>query len=351
MFQDISVQELLELQRKGELKLIDVRSPGEYEEFTIPGSDNIPFFTNEERAEIGTMYKQVSIQAAKDRGLEIISAKLPSFVKQFEAIDGRKAVYCWRGGMRSKTTATVLSLMNIRVYRLLGGIRAYRKWVVETLESFQLRPKCVVINGYTGTGKTAILRKLAAEGYPVVDLEGMAGHRGSIFGQIGLTPNNQKTFESLLLLTLLQYQDSPYILLEAESKRIGRCVMPEFLVEGKEKGIQLFLDMPMQERIRHILEDYEPERHKLECIQAFENIKRRIHTPIAAEIEQHLLLNRFSEAVGLMLEHYYDPRYEHAGTNYEHEPIHCQVSDIDDAVSRIKQFLQEQFPKPQTARN
>lgn len=344
MFQDITVQELLELQKKGEIKVIDVRSPAEHEEFAIPGSVNIPFFTNEERAEIGTIYKQVSIQAAKERGLEIMAAKLPSFVKQFAAVKGRKAVYCWRGGMRSKTTATVLDLMNIHVYRLQGGIRAYRRWVVETLESFELKPACVVINGYTGSGKTAILRKLAEEGYPVVDLEWMAGHRGSIFGQIGLTPNNQKTFESMLLLKLLEYQDKPYIVMEAESKRIGRCVMPEFLVEGKEKGMQLFLDMPRQERINYIIDDYKPHLYKQACIEAFENIKRRIHTPIAAEIEQHLLLNRFPEAVGLLLDHYYDPRYRHAGIQYSNEPVVCQASNADDAVRQIKEHLRKWFP-------
>lgn len=344
MFQDINVQELLELQKKGKLTLIDVRSPGEYEEFTIPGSVNIPFFTNEERAEIGTMYKQVSIQAAKDRGLEVMSAKLPAFVKQFEAVEGRKAVYCWRGGMRSRTTATVLSLMDIHVYRLAGGIRAYRKWVVETLADFRLHPRCVVINGYTGTGKTALLRMLADQGYPVIDLEALAGHRGSIFGQIGLLPNNQKSFESMLLHQLLQYQDKPFILMEAESKRIGRCVMPDFLVDAKEKGFHLFLDMPKEERVKHILDDYKPQRHKQACLEAFRNIKKRMHTPVAAEIEQHMQENRFSEAVGLLLEHYYDPRYRHAGTYYESEPVICKVRNINDAAERIKQQLRLWFP-------
>jgi tRNA 2-selenouridine synthase len=339
LFQDVTVEELLELQHKRELALVDVRSPGEYHEFTIPGSHNIPLFTDEERAEIGTIYKQVSIQAAKDRGLEIVSAKLPSFIKQFEAIDPRKAVYCWRGGMRSKTTATLLSLMGIRVYRLQGGVRAYRQWVVKMLEQFQLTSRIIVLNGYTGTGKTHILRKLAEKGYPVLDVEGLAGHRGSIFGQIRLKPNNQKTFEALLLDELLRTQDQPVLLMEAESKRIGKVVMPEFLVEGKEKGIQIFLEMPVEQRIQHILEDYQPQEHKEECLAAFERIRRRIHTPIAAEIERHLLMNQFDQAVALLLEHYYDPRYEHASGRYTTDSSVITAHNTDDAVERISRLL------------
>ncbi|MBE1441160.1 tRNA 2-selenouridine(34) synthase MnmH [Paenibacillus sp. OAS669] len=339
MFQDITVEELLE--QKKDLTLIDVRSPGEYRDFTIPGSMNIPLLDDAERAEIGTIYKQVSFQAAKDRGLEIISAKLPKLIKQFEEIDSRKAVFCWRGGMRSRTTATVLSLMGIRVYRLAGGIRSYRQWVVKSLEHFELKPQMIVINGYTGTGKTTLLHRLAEQGIPVLDIEGLAGHRGSIFGQIGLKPNNQKTFEALLLQDLLRYNYRPFIVMEAESKRIGKAVMPDFLVQAKDKGIQLHLDMPMEARIRHIVEDYDPAAHKEECLTAFERIRRRLHTPIAAEIERALIMNQYAAAVALLLEHYYDPRYEHSGEKHVNDFIHLPVENPEDAVQKVTSFLQQ----------
>jgi tRNA 2-selenouridine synthase len=233
--------------------------------------------------------------------------------------------------------------MGIRVYRLDGGVRAYRKWVFDTLEGFDFRPECVVINGFTGSGKTEILRRLAAQGYPVLDLEGMAGHRGSIFGQIGLKPNNQKTFESLLVHELIRYQDEPYVLIEAESQRIGKAVMPEFLMAAKERGEQLFLDMPQDVRVRHIVSDYAPEQHKVECLQAFRRIEKRMHTPIAAEIDRHLQQSEFPEAVALLLEHYYDPRYAHAGQQYEREPVRCEVAGIDDAVEQIKNYLKMKY--------
>jgi tRNA 2-selenouridine synthase len=335
LIQDITAQEMLDLKRDKGLTLIDVRAPQEFADGSVPDSINIPIFDDEERKEIGTLYKQVNIQAAKRKGLQIVSAKLPAFIEQFERIPGRKAVFCWRGGMRSKTAATLLDLMGIRVYRLSGGIRSYRKWVVHTLENFEWKPQCVVINGYTGTGKTQILRTLAEQGYPVLDLEHMANHRGSIFGQIGLEPHNQKTFESLLADRLLAVNDQPYVLIEAESKRIGKVVLPDFIVKAKENGVQLFIDIPVLERVRNVIEEYQPERHKEECLKAFHLIKNKLHTPIAADIEKHMQENRFAEAVKMLLAYYYDPRYEHAIQQYGGERIVLKAGTMEEAIQAV----------------
>jgi tRNA 2-selenouridine synthase len=134
LFQDITIDELLELQEKWELTLIDVRSPSEYIRATIPGSINIPLFNDLECSEVGSL----SLDSAKTRAIEIASVRLPSFVKEFQSLEPRLAIFCWRGGMRSKTSAVVLSLMGIRVYRLLGGMRAYRKWVIKGEKSNRL---------------------------------------------------------------------------------------------------------------------------------------------------------------------------------------------------------------------
>jgi len=339
VFQDITIEQLLTRRTSGELTLIDVRSPSEYQENTIPGSLNIPIFDDAERAEIGTIYKQVSVEAAKDRGLEIVSAKLPTFIKTFAQIQGPKAVFCWRGGMRSKTTATVLDLMGIKASRLMGGVRAYRQWVVATLDGLELPPAGYVINGNTGTGKTLILRRLQAEGYPVLDLEAMAGHRGSIFGHIGLHANNQKSFEALLVEQALMLQGSPYVLMEGESKRVGKAVLPDCVVRSKESGTQIFIELPLEERVRHILEDYQPMQHKDELVQAFKHIKNRIHTPIAKEIEANLLIGQFERAVKLLLEHYYDPRYAHAMSQYEGEQIVIHANTIEEAIEAVRAQL------------
>ncbi|CAH0117766.1 MULTISPECIES: tRNA 2-selenouridine(34) synthase MnmH [unclassified Paenibacillus] len=342
MFQDITIEQLRELQNAGGVRLIDVRSPGEFAEFTIPGSVNIPLFDDEERAEIGTIYKQISIQAAKDRGLEIVSAKLPHLVRQFRQIEGRKAVFCWRGGMRSKTTATVLSLMGIQADRLSGGIRAYRNWVVETLANYDLRSQMIVVAGRTGTGKTEILRHLAKFGYPVIELERLAQHRGSVFGHIGMKASNQKTFESLLVQELEKWRDTPYIIIEAESKRIGKAVLPDFLVQAKTNGISIYVDMPLAQRVRNIMEVYKPQERKQQYIEAFQKIKKRIHTPVAALIESLLGEDRFEEAISLLLEHYYDPRYDYAAGNQAQ--IVCEAADVADAASQVAEQIRRLHP-------
>ncbi|MHA0858253.1 tRNA 2-selenouridine(34) synthase MnmH [Paenibacillus sp. CMAA1364] len=343
MFQDITLEELRQLKHKKQITLIDVRSPSEFEDSTLPDSINIPFFNDEERAEVGTLYKQTSVQAAKERGLEIISAKLPSFIKQFEAIQGDKVVFCWRGGMRSRTTATVLSLMDVHVSRLVGGYKAYRNWVMEELNTFEFKPKSYVVHGNTGTGKTILLHRLRDLGHPILDLEGLAGHRGSIFGEIGLHANNQKCFDSMLLEELIALNDAPYVLFEAESKRIGKAVMPQFLADQKEVGSQIWIEMPMEARVQHILDDYQPEQYKERCITAFMNIKSRMHTPIAAEIEQHLHADRFAEAVALLLEYYYDPKYNFSTNQYEGiEKVTFTVNNVDEAEVAVLTYLSQQ---------
>ncbi len=319
--------------------IIDVRSPSEFSEATIPGSINIPVFTDEERAEIGTLYKQVSKEAANERGLEIFAAKLPSFIRQFKMIDTPKTVFCWRGGMRSKTAATVLDLMGIQANRLSGGIRTYRQWVVKELEKEVFTPKLIVLNGYTGSGKTVLLKRLADEGHPSINLEQLAGHRGSIFGQIGLVPNNQKKFDSLLIHELLKVKEEAFVYIEGESKRIGKVLIPSFLFNKKENGIHVFINLPLEQRVTNILADYNPWEVGEKFVEAFNLIKRRIHVPIAKEIEENLDEGKFKAAVTLLLEYYYDPRYEHSTTKHPYENDFVIYADsIDDAYEQLLQL-------------
>lgn len=343
MFTDITIEELTQ-QGQDRTTLIDVRSPSEYAEATIPGSKNVPIFNDEERAEIGTLFKQVSEQAARDRALDIVSAKLPAFIREISAIPGKKAVFCWRGGMRSRTTATLLSLMNVHVSRLEGGYRAYRQWTVGMLESMTFAPQAVMIHGLTGNGKTALLHKLKHKGYPVLDLEEMAGHRGSVFGDIGMSPRNQKTFDSLLLEELIKYQQSPYILMEAESKRVGKIVIPDLLMAKREAAIHLRIELPMSERVKTILEDYRPWEHHEDCLKAFGKIVSRIHRPVAVEISDSLQEGKYDRAVELLLVYYYDPRYSFTEEQYAASDIQVmQAEDVNAAAHRIEELLNNRF--------
>ncbi|TWT00508.1 tRNA 2-selenouridine(34) synthase MnmH [Planomicrobium sp. CPCC 101079] len=340
MYSNIRIEDLIPTIEKEEMVLIDVRSPSEYKNFTIPGSVNIPFFDDAERAEIGTLYKQVNVDAAKERGLEIISAKLPEFVREFNKVSGNKTVFCWRGGMRSRTTATLLSLMDIHVNRLEGGIREYRKWVVNQLEQPEVSVEAFVLNGLTGTGKTRILKVLQKEGYPVMDLEAMANHKGSIFGHIGAEPHNQKVFDSLLVHKMRELQNSPYVLFEAEGNRIGKAGIPPWLSEWKSRSLQLIIDMPMEERIKEILEDYQPEQHQQEFMEAFLRIKSRMPQEVAVQIEANLETEEYSDAVNLLLEYYYDSRYQHTGLQYpETQKKILKVQNIEEAIQAVKDHI------------
>jgi len=340
MFQDISVTEWRKLRENGQIAMIDVRSSSEYDEATIPESLNIPFFDDTERAEIGTLYKQVSVQAAKERGLEIISAKLPAYIRSFSGIPGKKAVFCWRGGMRSRTTATLLSLMDIHVLRLTGGYRAYRNWVLEMLSSVEIKSPAYVLNGLTGTGKTAILKTLHARGKAVLNLEEMAGHRGSIFGHIGLKPRNQKMFDALLAEELLRFQQASCILFEAENRRIGKIVLPDALMKKRESAKEIWIELPLGVRVQQIMSDYRPWDHPEPYMQSFLRIKSRIHTPIAAEIEASLREEKYERAVELLLVHYYDPRYEHYETPDANDRIVIRASTVEEAIQSVEILIE-----------
>ncbi|MCT2535410.1 tRNA 2-selenouridine(34) synthase MnmH [Aquibacillus koreensis] len=344
MFKDIALEDLFCLKNEANHTLVDVRSPKEFMETTIPGSINVPIFDDEERAEVGTLYKQKGQEEAKERGLEIFSAKLPGFITTCKQLGTPLTVFCWRGGMRSKTAATVLDLMGMEVNRLSGGIRAYRQWVVDTLEKEECNPELLVLNGYTGAGKTLILHELMKRQYPVIDLEGMAQHRGSIFGQIGINPSNQKNFESQLVQKLIEYKEHPYVFIEGESKRIGKATVPDFLMNKKEKSMQIFIDMPLETRVEHILEAYHPWEYPEKFIDAFQIIKKRIHTPVAKEIEHDLRTGNYRHAVALLLTYYYDPKYNHSTSHPNAKSLHIQAETIEEAVEKIENVVGDIFP-------
>ncbi|WP_171005451.1 tRNA 2-selenouridine(34) synthase MnmH [Bacillus sp. E(2018)] len=325
--------------------LFDVRSPKEFEEYHIPGAYNVSIFSNEERAEIGTLYKQVSKEAAMERGLQVVAPKLPAIYKEIQSKskehpDKQVVIYCARGGFRSKSIAETMNMMGLETFQLYGGIRSYRKSIESTLRKMVVEPrKIIVIEGHTGTMKTRLLKQLQAEGYPVLNLEEMAGHKGSIFGNIGERPTSQKEFESRLYERLKELENASSFIIESESKRIGRVVVPDFLLEGKYSGVRIHVELPFQLRVQYICNVYEPLLHKDEIHEAVNKLSKRIPSTIKMDMQENLISLNYEKVVSLLLENYYDPKYDYAQKQYDSECINLTSHSYRDIYLQVKNQL------------
>lgn len=333
----ITVEQLL----TGSYALIDVRSPSEFGEFHIPGAINLPIFSDQERAEVGTIYKQKGKEPATDLGVVLLSEKLPAIYQKIKEINqlNKKTpivVYCWRGGMRSKSIASIIGMLDFPALQLEGGIRSYRQSIMVGLENERERTKkYIVLEGLTGTKKTDILTELEKRKYPVINIEKIANHRGSIFGKIGLQPRSQKEFESLLYHRLEELRESPYYIIEAESKRLGRVVLPDFLIEGKEKGVRIHIEMELTKRAETICETYRFDQHTEEFEAAINRLKKRLPPKTFERIHELLVQKNFHSIVELLLSDYYDPKYNYTSQKYNTPIYTIYINSLQDGVEKV----------------
>lgn len=336
--QKITIEEFLQLAKQH--PVFDVRSPGEYNQAHIPGAYNLALFTDDERAVVGTTYKQQSRQKAIKAGLDYFGPKMGEMVEAVEKIiaslpqgDGKPpsevlGVHCWRGGMRSAALAWLLDLYGYKVYTLVGGYKAYRKWV---LAQFEKQYQFNIIGGYTGSGKTLVLQELEKQQLPVIDLEALAKHKGSAFGAFGETPQpTQEMFENLLAQQLSEsvnklqetksnadYKKNLFnnIYLEDESQRIGNLQIPMPLWFTMRKSPVYFLDIPFEERLNYITEEYGSiEKEKL--VNAVIRIQKRLGGLETKNAINYLQENNFKESFRILLT-YYDKWYRKGLYNRE----------------------------------
>lgn len=328
--QRIPIQDFLE--QSGGALILDVRSPAEYEHAHMPGATSFPLFSNEERKVVGTTYKQESREQAIKVGLEYFGPKMRSMVEKVEELlekntmkattSGQNGspnaaqksspptvyIYCWRGGMRSGAVSWLLDLYGFRVFVLAGGYKAYRNHV---LQSFTRPYSFKILGGYTGSGKTEVLTELQRLGAPVIDLEGIACHKGSAFGGYGMPKQpGQEMFENLLSEALIRKKTEAGqqpIWLEDESQRIGNLNLPAALWENIRASPIIFLDIPFEERLNHIVEEYGkyPRENLVESIQ---RITKRLGGQHAKHAIECLESGNIKEAFRVLLD-YYDKRY------------------------------------------
>jgi len=247
--------------------VIDVRAPLEFQQGHIPGAVNIPLFDDHERKVVGTAYKQVNKEAAMYAGLEFAGKKLVKLAKEGERRAGKKKtllVHCWRGGMRSKSMVWLFETVGLTCYLLEGGYKTYRTYIREVL-AFPLN--LVVIGGRTGSGKTAILHYLKELGEQVIDLEGLAHHKGSAFGALGEADQpTTEQFENELCWEIQALQADKVTWVEDESRNVGKCVIPGELYSRMRESTLLFLDISREQRALHLVDDYA--KYKQEALKA-----------------------------------------------------------------------------------
>jgi tRNA 2-selenouridine synthase len=303
--------------------ILDVRSPAEYQHAHIPTAISFPLFTDEERKIVGTAYKQESKQKAIKWGLQFFGTRMATMVEAAEEIIAQHLlthkeitpnaqhkilVHCWRGGMRSAGVAWLLDLYGFEVYTLAGGYKVYRNWV---LQQFNLPYSFRMIGGCTGSGKTPLIQLLQKKGSAAINLEGIASHRGSAFGNLGMPPQpSQEMFENLLAAELYKYSQSttpPGIWLEDESQRIGNINIPGPIFAQMRSSPLYFLEIPFEERLQQIIRDYGAFSSEL-IIATITRIQKRLGGLETKLAIQYMQDNQLADCFRVLLK-YYDKYY------------------------------------------
>ena len=292
--------------------IVDARTPLEFAEDHLPGAINVPILTNAERAEVGTLYKQQGPQPARVRGLELTCHRFPAIVASItEAAAGRPIlVYCWRGGLRSESIALLLEMTGTPAVKLAGGYKTFRHLVSTFFEAVSLPVQLVVLHGMTGSGKTEFLQQLPAERYTVIDLEGLAHHRGSAFGSLGLGEQPpQKRFETLLWDSFRKAPLDRPIIVEGESKRIGRITLPGNLHELMAESTKIWCEVSVATRVERLSAEYAREEYRQPMAEALERIRKKLGGPQYQELQHKLAVWDIPGVARDLIEQYYDKLY------------------------------------------
>lgn len=292
--------------------VIDVRTPLEYAEDHLPGAHNIPILSNQERVEIGTMYKQQGAQAARMRGLELTCSRFAAMTHAaIERADGRPIlVYCWRGGLRSASMATLLETCGYPAVQLRGGYKAFRNQLLTYFEHFVPPAPLILIHGMTGSGKTTFINGLDRQQWTVIDLEGLARHRGSVFGACGLGEQpSQKHFDTQLWDALRQAPDDRPIVLEGESQRIGMISLPGCLYETMSAACKVWCTVSVDTRVARLTEEYAHREYREPMAAALQRIQKKLGGPLSTELSHMLEQWDVPGLARTLVERYYDKLY------------------------------------------
>ena len=301
----LNIESFLSKAREG-VPVIDVRSPAEYEHAHIPGAVSIPLFDNDQRAAVGTIYNKKGRVKAVRKGLDYVGEKLGRFADEALSLKSPELLlYCWRGGMRSASMAWLFETLDMKCHTLEGGYKNYRNYV---LEYFRHPLKLIVLGGCTGAGKTDILHELESRGEQVIDLEGLANHKGSAFGMIGEDPQpSNEMFEHKIFDRLCTFDADRRIWIEDESRNVGKNLIPEGLWNQMVSANLIIVDTDYDVRLERIMKVYAP--YPVELLAAsIKKIERRIGLEKCKKAYDACMEGNISEAARICLA-YYDKMY------------------------------------------
>lgn len=319
--------------------LIDVRTPLEFEDDHIPGAFNVPLLTNEERVEIGTLYKQTGPVEARRRGLELTCARFYSMVEQIISLSAGRpiVVYCWRGGLRSLSVTMLVEMCGTPALQLVGGYKSFRTGVIDFFARCEIASPLIVMHGMTGTGKTPFINGLDGEKWATIDLEGLACHRGSAFGALGLTQDfTQKHFETVLWNAFRQLPADRPIVLEGESQRIGRYSLPGCLYQKMAESCKIWCYASLDTRIERLTAEYALPEYQGAMLEALERIRKKLGGNRYAELKGCIEGWDVKGIARGLIEGYYDRMY------YKHRPwtpdLELELEDFGQAEAELERF-------------
>lgn len=313
--------------------IIDVRAPAEWGEDHIPGAISLPVLDDAERARVGTIYKQVSPFTARKVGAALVAKNAAAHLEGPLADKPggwQPLVYCWRGGQRSGSFASILSQIGWRVEIVQGGYKSWRRLVVEALYDQPFAHRLIVLDGNTGTAKTEVLARLAARGVQVVDLEGLANHRGSLFGHMGEQPS-QKAFEGRLALALARLDPARVVVVEAESAKVGECRLPPKLWRAMVTAPRISIAAPRAARAAYLVRTYADlvaDAARLDAVVA--SLAAAHPREVIAEWRAMVAAGAFVPLAEGLMERHYDPRYGKHRARMEVLVTEVAVDRLDD---------------------
>lgn len=344
----MKIQGVANVTQAGEFdEIIDVRSPAEFAEDHMPGAVNCPVLSDEERARVGTIYKQESPFAAKKLGAALVARHIAEHIEgRFldKPRDWKPLIYCWRGGKRSGAMTHVLRQIGWHACALEGGYKSYRRHVVEQLSELPRRFAFRVVTGATGSGKSRLLEALAAQGAQVLDLEALAAHKGSVLGGLPdeMQPS-QKMFESRLLAVLQGLTFTETVFVEAESRKIGQLQVPDTLLETMRASPCLRIEATDAARVAFLIGDYDyfladpvGLKEKLACLRELQSAET------LARWNAFIDARDWTALVGELLEKHYDPLYRRSqGKNYVHFPEAPRLATDDLSPAGLEKLARE----------